>query len=247
MKRKTRILSTLIGLALVGTAAAASAAPTGSVSVAYRSPQVIARVVLAGNDGSRNLDPRLIPVPVDRYDDLSVDVWTDATEGGFLRPGDDVTVRFRVDRSAYVVVYDIDTNGRARLLFPTRPGDDGWVRAGDLMQIPERGDAYRLMVTGPAGTERIVALAADKPLVGRWQRFADQDARAAAAGGRDGYDRYRTREAGTAVSVDRPYGGVAPRVVPVPAAPRVVPVPVTRTGIARDETWFQVTPSRRWR
>jgi hypothetical protein len=249
MKAKLTKLSILVALGLItGTAAAfgsASAGALGSVSVAYRSGEVDAQVILTGGDRTRPLDPRLVPVPVERYGDLAVDVWTDAGNGAFLRPGEDVTVRFRVNRSAYVVVYDIDTRGRARLLFPTRPGDDGWVRAGELVQVPERWASYRLMVTGPAGTERIVALAADKPLVGRWERFADEDARAARFDDPGDYTRYRTRDAGT--SVDRSAGTVAPRVVPVPTAPRVIPVPSPRTGISRDETWFEVAPARRWR
>ncbi len=260
MKTKRTMISILAGLGLVAGAAAASgsasAGASGSVSAAYRSGGVDAQVVLAGRDGSRTLDPRLIPVPVDRSRDLTVDVWTDAGNGAALRPGEDVTVDFRVTRSAYVVVYDIDTNGRARLLFPTRRGDDGWVRAGELMRLPERGDGYRLMVTGPAGTERIVALASDKPLVGRWERFADEDLRSSIRDDDEGYARYRTYGEGMDLSGDadvsvrpvgRSGGTVAPRVIPVPTAPRLVPVPVRRTGIARDETWFHVTPARRWR
>jgi len=112
------------------------------------------------------------------------------------------------------------------------------------------------MVTGPAGTERIVALASDKPLVGRWERFADEDLRSSIRDDDEGYARYRTYGEGmdlsgeSNVSVrpsERSGKTVAPRVVPAPIAPRLVPVPVRRSGIARDETWFRVAPARRWR
>ena len=47
-----------------------------------------------------------------------VEIWTDRGTGGVYRVGDDVEICLRADRDCYVMVYEIDTDGYLRLLFP---------------------------------------------------------------------------------------------------------------------------------
>jgi hypothetical protein len=191
------------------------------------------------------VQPRLIPVPVGRTP--SVQVWTDAGDGAVLFPGEKVDVAFRTNRDAFVVVVDIDTRGRARLLFPESRYDDGFVRGKRTVHIPTRRAGYRLQVTGPAGTERIVAFASDEPLVDFWRElaegelFAEDDLR-----GRDWDDvawrgsiSIRTGNADIVLA-----GGSRGDV-----QPQLVRVPVEDCALTRDETWFRVGrphKGRRW-
>jgi hypothetical protein len=208
------------------------------------------------------LEPRLVPVPVERCDALWIDVWTDAGEGAVLRRGDEVDVRFRTSDDAFVVVYNVDTRGRVRLLFPETPWDDGFVAAGRIVRVPSARAGYRLMVTGPAGVERVVALASHRPLASRWRELAEADLAAGRGDRAEDWDlRGYAVEPGSVtiegrVRLETPHAGldlqvakapVEPRLVPVPVTPRLQPVPIGRRGIARDATWFRVAGPHGWR
>ncbi len=203
MRTESILKATILLVALAGVAVV-STAQADSRGVNRVDPKLV-----------RIPEPELIRVPIEDLNDLRVRVWTEPGEGSLVFPGESVKVRFRVDDDAYVVVYDIDTMGRVRVLFPEDPYDDGFVRGGQVVRLPGRGAGYRLMVSGPAGVERIVALASDRPLRGRWQRFVDND-------------------------VIRQDGSLSPRLVRAPVRPNLIPVPVNREGVARDETWLRV-------
>jgi len=184
----------------------------------------------------RELRPELIPVPV--RSNAGVEVWTDVGEGSAVRPGEVVDVYVRTDRSAYIAVVDIDTRGRARLLYPVAPGDDGFVRGGRLVAIPGPYADYRLAVAGPSGTERIVALASDRPLVHRWRDALETSADLSVRDDRF-YGDYDAR-GGNAY----PASG-SPRVELL--EPQLVPVPVRRGNVDRADTWFEVVSRARYR
>jgi len=183
-------------------------------------------------------------VPVPRYHDgraPQIDVWTRRGDGAVLRPGQRVNVFFRIRRDAFVIVYNVDTRGRVRLLFPRAPHDDGWVQGRTTVGIPDPRAGYELKVTGPPGVERIVALASNQPMVHRWRDFVDADL-ARNAGWDVGPNR---RIVGQVVQTSS--GNGKPELRRAPVRPNLVPVPVTRRGqIRRDETWFEVTRPR-WR
>ncbi len=242
---KTRRISILGGsvLAAFALASVALAVPAFAGSVAPAASRVEATVVPVGQG---TYAPDLVRVPVGR--DLDVQVWTDAGDGGLVRIGETMNVNFRTSRDAYVAVYDIDPAGNARLLFPEDPRDDGYVRGGRTVSLPGRGAGYRLMVTGPSGSERIVAVASDRPLAGRWREFAEEDLRDASYRGADrgrrsyavGVGAVLDSRGGPTVNV---HGVVRSDSRLAPVSPQLVRVPV-RDAVSRDETWFEVTASR---
>jgi len=194
-------------------------------------------------DNGIGIKPNLMPVPKKVYKNPKVEVWTRQGEGAVLSPGQSVDVFFRTKRDAYVVVVNIDTRGRARKLFPTGRRDDGFVRGRQTVAIPRRGAPYRLQVTGPAGTERIIAFASDEPLAWRWQELIDDDL----------YDQSRLhhrRDRSLSWGAEATFstrnaqvrlagrGGSAPNVVRTPIRPQLEPV--YRPRVFRDETWFSV-------
>jgi len=110
------------------------------------------------------------PVPVRpeygrRGRSLRAKVWTDAGEGAVLYPGESVRVFFRVSRDAFVKIYDVEPNGRVSVLFPSRY-DDGFVRGGVTVTLPDHRDPTRLVVRGRPGIERIVIVASNEPYRG---------------------------------------------------------------------------------
>jgi hypothetical protein len=91
-----------------------------------------------------------------------VEVWTDRGTGGVYRVGEDVEICFRADRDCYVIIYDIDTDGHLRLLFPYYCGDDGYVEGGSVYSLG-RGYYGPYYISGPTGVEYVHALASLRP------------------------------------------------------------------------------------
>lgn len=204
---------------------------------------LLAGAGLAQNRGER-LQPKLVPVPDHRFEP-EVRVWTDVGEGRTAFLGESVRVFFRTDRDAYVVVANIDTRGRARILFPARGWDDGFVRGGRTVAIPDRRANYKLQVQGPPGVERIVAFVSDEPLVHRWRSLLDEDLHGDAFPGKPRIFRPGAHVSGAYVSD----GGVEISFTAGTRGevrPKLVPVPVDDCLVFRDETWFRVE-RRGWR
>jgi hypothetical protein len=91
-----------------------------------------------------------------------VEVWTDRGTGGVYRVGEDVEIYIRADRDCYVIVYEVDTDGYLRLLFPYRCESDGFVAGGRVYRL-RPGYHGRYYVSGPSGVEYVHALASVRP------------------------------------------------------------------------------------
>lgn len=94
---------------------------------------------------------------------LAVEVWTDREEEAVYYPGEPVAIHFTANDACYVLVYDIDTEGRVRQLFPV-PGDPGYVPGHQVVTLPGHGAGFDYLVTGPAGIETIEVVASRVPL-----------------------------------------------------------------------------------
>jgi len=109
---------------------------------------------------------------------LDIDVWTDRGNGAIYHPGEDMKVYFRTNRDAFVVIYNVDTRGYVHLLYPYDYRDSRFVEGRSTYSIPSSRDDYDLIVDGPSGTERIVAIASwdpfDLPNLG-WYSDDDED------------------------------------------------------------------------
>jgi hypothetical protein len=72
-------------------------------------------------------------------------------------------VFFRSNADAYVLVYNIDTEGYIHLVYPFGPSDPVRVEGGRAYRVPARHDPYDLVADGPAGMEYVVAVASREP------------------------------------------------------------------------------------
>lgn len=113
---------------------------------------------------------RIVEIPAPRRDQRPLDVEIELLggDGRLVYPGQPVGFSFRVSRDAFVVIYDIDTEGRTHLLYPRSQWDPEFVQGGVLYHLPARGAGYRLVADGPPGEEFVVAVASDEPIAARW-------------------------------------------------------------------------------
>jgi hypothetical protein len=89
-----------------------------------------------------------------------VDIWTDRGEGGVYHPGESIRIHLRPYQDCYVMVYEIDTDGYLRVLYPRDCCEDGYLEGGATYVI---GSSRRLYVTGPSGVDYIHVLASYEP------------------------------------------------------------------------------------
>jgi hypothetical protein len=92
----------------------------------------------------------------------SVDIWTDRGDAGVYRHGEAVEVFVRPECDCYVIVYEIDTDGYLRVLYPYDCMDDGYMTGGTIYRLG-RGGQRQYYVTGPSGVEYLHVVASFKP------------------------------------------------------------------------------------
>jgi hypothetical protein len=88
------------------------------------------------------------------FSDFRASIWSNAT---CYRAGDPVRVYFRTTADAYVYVFDTDTAGVTRQIFPSYYDGDNFVRGGITYSLP--GAGYNMTVSAPAGTEHLQIVA----------------------------------------------------------------------------------------
>lgn len=103
--------------------------------------------------------------PCQAYDaiPLEVDVWLDRGDGGVYNSDDAMIVYFEVNRPSYVTVYNIDTEGYVRILYPYYPGMDNYVAGHEIYSVPGSGFEMALYVDEPIGMGYIEAVASERP------------------------------------------------------------------------------------
>ncbi len=98
----------------------------------------------------------LVPEPVPG---LSVSIWTDKSE---YRVDDEARIYVNISQNAYVYVFNIDTVGRVRQVFPNWYSGNAYLRRGTHV-IPDR-PTYRLRVVEPTGVDTLQVIASLQPL-----------------------------------------------------------------------------------
>ena len=104
---------------------------------------------------------------------LRVELTTTRGEGRPLyHKGEHIRFLIRLNRSAWVYLFDLDPKGKATLLYPVdenghlaRGGQCGSLPPpGTPLILPEDGCSYDLVVTEPYGRDRVLAVAAESPI-----------------------------------------------------------------------------------
>ncbi len=104
---------------------------------------------------------------------FKIDVWTQEgtsstprdisivpkTDPSSYRIGDKITFFFRSNQDCYLTLFNLGTSGSITVLFPNRLFQDNFIRANQTYSIPGEGYSFEYMLGGPAGVERIKAIA----------------------------------------------------------------------------------------
>lgn len=93
---------------------------------------------------------------------LSVEVWTDRGDDAVYTPGEVMQVKARTNDDAYLLVYEIDSEGRITVLFPFRRGS-GMVEGRSTLRLPPEDSRYELTVESETGQGYLVAVASREP------------------------------------------------------------------------------------
>ena len=87
-----------------------------------------------------------------------VEVWTDRGNDAVYEPGDRMQIKVRASDDAYMLVYEIDSEGYVRVLFPYR-GANAMVEGRRTYRVPSEDADVDLVVENPVGQGYVVALA----------------------------------------------------------------------------------------
>ncbi len=96
--------------------------------------------------------------------DLQVAIEIDKGDDATYYNDEAIFISFRTSDEAYVVVFNIDSEGKLNLLFPEADDEVHAIPGYTTYKIPEQDDDYSLKVTGVDGEEFIVAVASAVPL-----------------------------------------------------------------------------------
>jgi hypothetical protein len=100
--------------------------------------------------------------PAARARVMGVDIWTDRGKDAIYEPGDPLEIKVRASDDAYLLVYDIDSQGYIRVLYPYE-GNSGFIEGRRTYHVPPASSDAQLVVQGPVGEGYVVALASREP------------------------------------------------------------------------------------
>ena len=106
-----------------------------------------------------NTSPALKPAVAS---DLDVSLRLIGGRGAVLMPGRDINLTFQTSSDAYVIIYNIDSEGYVHLLYPAG-GRPEMIRGRKIHFLPEQGKDITWEVGGDTGIEYIHAIAVADP------------------------------------------------------------------------------------
>jgi hypothetical protein len=95
---------------------------------------------------------------------LGLEVWTDRGDDAVYQAGEAMQVKVRASDDAYLLVYEIDAEGRISVLYPWRRGSN-LVEGRRTYRLPPEGSGYELAVEKSTGQGYIVAIASRRPFL----------------------------------------------------------------------------------
>jgi len=96
---------------------------------------------------------KVIIVPEQPQGGLEVSIWLDRDNGSLYYSGEEVKTYFKVNKDAYVAIYDITPNGEIQLIFPNGYDRNNALKAGVTYSLPTDNATtrYRLQLTSETG------------------------------------------------------------------------------------------------
>jgi hypothetical protein len=91
---------------------------------------------------------------------FSLRLWLDKERGATYTPGEKIKISFQASRDSFVTLYNYDTEGRVKIIFPNRYSPHNFVRAGQIHSVEGLIDPH----TRP-GIEYIQGFATTRPIL----------------------------------------------------------------------------------
>src|SRR5688572_12936763 len=95
---------------------------------------------------------------------IAVELWTDRGHDAVYQPGEGIELHVRSSDEGYLLLYEIDAEGRLRVLWPER-GSSGFLEGDRTLTLPSDRSEVELVVEGPAGQGYVVAIVAREPFL----------------------------------------------------------------------------------
>jgi len=106
--------------------------------------------------------PAATPAPaVASQDEPAIRIWL--SDDGRYQRGDQAGVQVKTRDDGYLLVLNVDPDGRLRVLFPLDPGDDDFIRGGKKYQIVARGGRNGFTVSNRSGQGTVYAAVSRAP------------------------------------------------------------------------------------
>ena len=91
---------------------------------------------------------------------FSLRLWLDKERGATYAPGEKIKISFQASRDSFVTLYNYDTEGRVKIIFPNQYSPHNFVRAGQIHSVEGQIDPH----TRP-GIEYIQGFATTRPIL----------------------------------------------------------------------------------
>lgn len=97
---------------------------------------------------------------------LQVNVGVDrAGDNPIYSIGEKISISVSVNQDAYVYVFSIHADGVVDLILPNKlSGGNEFLRSGETRRFPPQGASYELSIDGPAGQDKLLAVASKRQL-----------------------------------------------------------------------------------
>jgi len=90
---------------------------------------------------------------------FSLRLWLDKERGTTYAPGERIKIFFQASRDSFIKIYNYDTEGRVKIIFPNRYSPDNFVRAGEIKTIEGLIDRHT-----QSGVEYVQGFATTRPM-----------------------------------------------------------------------------------
>ncbi|HBT25568.1 MAG TPA: hypothetical protein DEA58_02590 [Pseudothermotoga sp.] len=116
---------------------------------------VLALIVAAMSFADMQLKNVII---VPKPSELEVKVWLNKPEGAVYQVNESLNIYFKANKSCYVLIYDIRTDGKITLLFPNKYDSNNYIAPNVTYKLPI-SNLYSFKITPPEGKEYIQIIA----------------------------------------------------------------------------------------
>ncbi|MCD6186314.1 MAG: DUF4384 domain-containing protein [Deltaproteobacteria bacterium] len=93
--------------------------------------------------------------------DFAIQLWTDKSNYNLNDP---ICFSFRSEKDCYLTLVNIGPDGNITQIFPNRFYADNYIKGGVDYRILDDSYGFQFQVEGPAGTERVYAIAGTRPI-----------------------------------------------------------------------------------